>query len=93
MTRICMIVFVFILFMITGDGGEAMENPVSDLATLLPDNLEGWIVTEKDRIYGRDNLYNYINGGAELYLSYRFKKVINRMYSAPKQPDILLDLF
>ena len=70
-----------------------MANPTSDLATLLPDTLEGWTVTEEDQIYDRDNLYDYINGGAELYLSYGFQKVINRLYSAPKQPDILLDLF
>ena len=41
----------------------------------------------------RDNLYDYINGGAELYLSYGFNKVINRTYLRPEQPDIVVDLF
>ena len=84
---------VLMLFMIVGNGGEAMENPESDLAGLLPDILEGWDVVEEDQVYDRDNLYEYINGGAELYLSYSFRKVINRIYTAPEQPEILVDIF
>jgi len=76
-----------------GNGGEAMESPGSNLAKLLPDTLEGWGVTEEDQVYDRDNLYDYINGGAELYLSYGFRNVLNRIYTVPEQPDILLDLF
>jgi hypothetical protein len=65
----------------------------SDITVLLPDTIEDWKVSAKDQIYSRENLYKYIDGGAELYISYGFKKVINRTYSKRGQPDIIVDLF
>ncbi len=59
----------------------------------LPEKIDGWSVSEADRIYDAENLYEYIDGGAELYLSYGFKKAYCRIYSAPNQPDIFLDIF
>lgn len=60
---------------------------------LLPTAVDGWEVTEKDQIYTRDNLHKYINGGAELYLSYGFADVVSRRYSRPDQPEIVVDVF
>ena len=74
-------------------GISYMDTLSSDLSALLPDKLEGWTIEGTDKIYGPNDLYEYIDGGAELYLSYDFKKVINRIYMAPDQPDILVDVF
>jgi len=65
----------------------------TDFALLLPDTIQGWKVAAKDQIYNRDNLYDYIDGGAELYLSYGFKKVISRTYVKSGQPDMVVDIF
>ncbi len=70
-----------------------MEKDVSNLALPLPDEVDGWKASQKDGIYDQESLYDYINGGAELYLSYDFKKCINRTYLRPEQPDIVVDLF
>ena len=70
-----------------------MEKGTADLTLLLPEKVDGWKATRKDGIYGRDNLYDYINGGAELYLSYGFQKAANRTYERSDQPDIVVDLF
>jgi len=89
----------FVIFLITiaiattFSGAFSMEQSISDLTLLFPDEVGGWKASQKDSIYGRDNLYDYINGGAELYLSYGFKKCINRTYLRPEQPDIVVDLF
>ena len=74
-------------------GALSMEKGIVKPALLFPDEIDGWKVTKKDGIYGRNTLYDYINGGAELYLSYGFKQVINRTYVKPEQPDIVVDLF
>lgn len=92
MKSIKWIILVIFVVPIT-TGALPMQNTNSDLAGFLPDNLEGWAVAGKDSIYNRKNLYDYIDGGAELYLSYGFKELISRIYTAPGQPDILLDLF
>lgn len=70
-----------------------MEQGKSDLAVLLPDFVDGWKVASKDRTYNHKNLHDYIDGGAELYLSYGFKKALSRNYAKPGQPDIVADLF
>jgi hypothetical protein len=74
-------------------GTSAMGQANSDITVLLPDTIEDWKVSAKDQIYNRENLYDYIDGGAEFYLSYGLKKVISRTYSKRGQPDILVDLF
>jgi hypothetical protein len=79
--------------MVTLPGGLSMGKGTSDLALFLPDTLQGWKVTGEDARYSRDTLYDYIDGGAELYLSYGFKGVINRTYVKPNQPDMVVDIF
>ena len=64
-----------------------------NLINLMPDKIDGWDLAENDTMYGADNLYEYINGGAELFLSYGFKEMIARIYASSGQPDILLDVF
>jgi hypothetical protein len=64
----------------------------SGLTGLLPVSIDGWQKTE-DQFYDRENLYNYIDGGAELYLSYGFQTVLNRIYIRTDQPKIIVDLF
>jgi len=92
MKLISYIVGVFFLVVVLF-GAFSMGKVESDLALLLPDTIEGWKVAAKDQIYDRDTLYGYIDGGAELYLSYDFRKVINRTYVKPGQPDMVVDLF
>ena len=84
---------VVALLMVTLPGGLSMGKGTSDLALLLPDTILGWKVRGEDARYGRDTLYDYIDGGAELYLSYGFKGVINRTYVKANQPDMVVDIF
>jgi len=70
-----------------------MEKPESDLSALLPPSAGDWKIAESDRSYDSENLYNYIDGGAELYISYSLEKVLSRVYSNPGQPDIIVDIF
>lgn len=58
----------------------------------LPQKLSLWQTTESE-FYQRENLHEYINGGAELYLSYGFMNLFRRKYEAPNKPPIYLDIF
>ena len=62
------------------------------LTGLLPASIDGWNILE-DHLYNRENLYEYINGGAELYLSFGFQSVLSRTYFRTDQPKIIVDLF
>jgi len=59
---------------------------------LFPGTIGPWSV-RTDTVYIPENLYDYINGGAELYISYGFSKVLSRIYEADGQPDIVVDIF
>ncbi|UCG53243.1 MAG: hypothetical protein JSW58_06730 [Candidatus Latescibacterota bacterium] len=74
-------------------GVIGMANTGPDLTTMLPDDVDGWTVSADDKEYDRHTLFEYINGGAELYLSYGFQRVVSRKYSRPYQPDIVADIF
>jgi hypothetical protein len=81
---------ISILFIVAITAGAiGMSSP----ASYLPAEIDGWKVSGEDAVYTGDDLYTYINGGAELYISYGFKNVLSRTYSRPDQPDIVVDLF
>ncbi|MBA7628575.1 hypothetical protein ES703_36063 [subsurface metagenome] len=69
-----------------------MQKESQRLARLLPETVEGWQIGRDDQVFNRENLYNYINGGAEIYLSYGFIEMINRTYVLPDQPDVIADI-
>ena len=77
----------------TFHGGETLKSTEHALSDLLPNNIGDWLVNEKDQTYTPDDLFEYINGGAELYISYGFIKIINRVYSKDEHPDIVVDIF
>ncbi len=61
---------------------QVMTNEI-DLTekSLFPISIEQWKREEKPKIYaGKDKLFEYINGGAEVYLSYSFVKVSTVKY-------------
>jgi len=68
---------------------EAQSDPVK----FLSETISGWKVSEKDRYFNDSTLYDYIDGGAELFISYGFTKVFNRNYSRTGQPNITVDIF
>jgi hypothetical protein len=51
------------------------QEKASGLISLLPD-VETWSMTEKPESYYPENLFEYINGAAEIYLAYEFKELI-----------------
>jgi hypothetical protein len=68
-----------------------------DLSTGLPEELNGWrSLPERATTYDPETLYDYIDGGAELYLSYGFRRVIHREYQSVREdpsPEVLVDVF
>jgi hypothetical protein len=64
-----------------------------DPARSLPDELNGWNIEQSDRLFDNETLFDYIDGSAEMFLSFGFSKVFNRIYSRDNQPDIIVDIF
>ena len=69
--------FIFLIFLFNWGciSGESMN-----LKELLPSIKTGLKKTDSPKIYNRENLFDYLNGGAELYLAYDFQKLIVQKY-------------
>ncbi len=67
------------------------------LGLLLPPSgfMEGWKLEGKPKYFTPDDLYEYIDGEAELYISYGFRELISATYSFRGSEDdyIVLDIF
>ncbi|UCE55131.1 MAG: hypothetical protein JSV31_06740, partial [Desulfobacterales bacterium] len=66
---------------------------VEKLIQSLPKEIGGWKAEDQDEFYNRETLYEYINGGAELYLTYDFQKVFVRRFMKQNAPEIVLDIY
>ena len=70
---------VFYLMMTAlGIGAEKYDSP--SLQSLLP-QLNNWAMSEEPSNYFPENLFEFINGAAEIYLAYDFKELTVTQYS------------
>lgn len=78
-------------------GKPAMGNDsTTRLRTLvqgLPETIEQWNKSGNVAVYDGDSLYTYINGGAELYISYQFLSLISQPYVNAEGEEIKIDIF
>ena len=74
----------------------AVAAPVAlapDFAGGLPAKVGVWQRPEAADVYDRRSLFDYIDGGAELYLAFDFVKATACEYSAGKEDFIKVDIF
>jgi hypothetical protein len=66
---------------------------LTDLSNVLPAEIVGWKKSDKDTFYNPENLFKYIDGGAELYISYNFQQVLAQKYTKGEGNEITVDIF
>jgi hypothetical protein len=55
--------------------------------------IEGWVRSPRIQIYTQDNLFDYINGAADLYLHYRFRELRVAEYRNPLGDLIAVEIY
>ena len=78
--------------------GCSTEPPQTDglevLQSALPAEAGGWRRAGEDQVFDTESIFSYIDGHAEVYLSFGMKRCLSRRYLGPEgEPDIVLDLF
>jgi hypothetical protein len=75
-------------------GAEAWQAPES-LARFLPAGGEaaGWSLVEPPQGYGGEDLYQLINGGADIYHEYGFRQALVAEYANTRGKAIKLELY
>lgn len=79
---------ILIIFLGTNIMGETPKNFYQS----LPNQINGWVKKPAVR-YVRENLFDYINGGAELYISYNFSHLDSFKYMRENNGEINIDIF
>jgi hypothetical protein len=66
-----------------------------EIEKLVPGNDEilGWKMTDKPGIFEGDNLFELIDGGADLYYEYGFVKVLSVHYADPANTNLLVEVY
>lgn len=70
-----------------------MTASTQKLSDYLPKTIYEWKATGQNRYYYPETLYDYIDGGAELFISYGLNQVISRTYKRSGQPEIVVEIF
>jgi hypothetical protein len=71
----------------------AMSETVSQFNKVLPEKIDGWKKSDSPAVYSPENLSKYIDGGAELYISYNFKNALSLKYADSANNEITVDIF
>ena len=89
--------WLFFLFLVPGflappfgfpAGEEKMAGKID-----WPLEADGWKWDRKVASFKGESLYDYIDGAAEVYLAYNYRRVSVRRYVKPNQPDIIADVY
>jgi len=70
-----------------------MTASTQKLIDFLPRLVYEYEASGQDKYYYPESLFEYINGGAELFISYGLKKVVSRSYIRSGQPKVVVEIF
>lgn len=66
---------------------------LEQLRSSLPGKVMAWSRAGDDKIYTPQTIFDYINGGAEVYKAYNMRHCLSRRYTTAQGPAIVLDVF
>jgi hypothetical protein len=72
--------------------GAACASPASGQQLLFPE-LVGWQITQSATVYDSTNLWDIIDGGADLYLHYGFVDLHLARYTGPDNIEVKAELY
>lgn len=90
MTRtFCIVILFFILIFLSNRVYADMDSN----SYTLPKTFGEWSQSEPVRTITSKNIFEYMNGGGELYLAYGFERLEIVKYTIPDQPEILVEIY
>ena len=79
-------VSVMIMFNSVPDG-------LKEIRVRLPESTATWHRSEQDRFFDQDSIFDYIDGGGEVYRSYAMRQCLSRRYIHASGATVILDIF
>ena len=75
-------------------GSEStLDGTPMDTAHLLPERLGAWRAAGDPVLYDRDTVFRYMDGAAEVYLSFAFQSLLVGRYGGPGGHEVTVELY
>jgi len=59
----------------------------------LPQAVQGWKTDGQDKVFTRQTIFEYMDGGGEIYLAYDFQRLLAREYARDNAPRIVAEVY
>jgi len=84
-----------ILMTLIALGGLAQNAARGDetMPQLLPKNVAGWSAAGEDKVFTRNNIFEYMDGAGEIYLAYDFQRLLVREYMKWSAPRLVAEVY
>jgi hypothetical protein len=86
------IIFLLVLFVFVQTAGPETTKMKTAKAE-LPRTAGPWTRSEETRTITAANIFEYMDGAGELYIGYRFDRLEVTEYTAPKEKNILVEIY
>jgi hypothetical protein len=83
---------MFLILTVAACLALAVSAGFAEVESVFPD-IPGWEPEGEPEVYAADNLFEYINGSAELYLTYDFKEMGTRSYFDDQGRGLTIDIY
>jgi hypothetical protein len=83
----------YISLCLTAFGCPLLARSSADTASTRFPRLAGWEFKEEQTVYSRDNLWELIDGAADLFVSYEFENLYVAEYRSPDAVDVRVELY
>jgi hypothetical protein len=91
--KACFLLSLFLLIVcIVGNGVCLCASGGEGNTYSFPD-MAGWKQSDEIQIYSRENLYDYIDGGADLYLKYDFQELKVAEYQNDRKASVTIEVY
>ncbi len=84
---------VLINFLMLTIYSNCMNTCIKNIGIDIPDTINGWLTKETTIIETKEALYDYIDGGAEQFISYGYISAASRTYEKTGEPEVRLEIF
>ncbi len=85
-------VFLFLLILVLLLSSNLVFPQKSRLSNLIP-KVQGWNISGTLQTFTPDNLYEYIDGGAEIYLAYDFQELLVAEFKNQSGGSLVLEIY
>jgi hypothetical protein len=89
----CSCLILFFLLHLTSVSGVFSSCSKAEKRTELFPEIKEWKKSEEIQTYTPENLYEYINGAAELYLIYDFQELQASEYTSENEASIVIEIY